>query len=265
MRLVARLQESEVKTALPSLVPIPCILRVDMRVFTIGLASTPVSRTLSALYRPPNRCTVPGLVHAECLTPMKLGAPILSPQRMQLRKLVMFAAWESENAIDEFLSTSRLGRSITAGWHLRMAFLRRWGTVREFALLPESVGESDADAPVAAFTLARMKLPEVPRFVHWGRPVEALVRDNPETTFALAAIRHPRSVATFSIWKTQQAMIDMVKGHSAVAQPKRHIDAMKERDRRDFHLEFTTLRFRPLAEFGSWEGRSTLLPPGTRN
>jgi hypothetical protein len=38
---------------------------------------------------------------------MLLGSPILSPKRMQLRKLVMFAAWESEDAIDEFMSTSQ--------------------------------------------------------------------------------------------------------------------------------------------------------------
>lgn len=232
--------------------------------FTLGLAKTSASLTLTSLYRPPSSAPVPGLVRAECLTPMLLGSPILSPKRLQLRKLVMFAAWESEDAIDEFLSTSKLGQSIAAGWHLRMTFLRRWGSVREFAVLPESIGESDPQSPVAAFTLARMRFREIPRFVQWGRPVETLVRDNPETTFSLAAIRHPRTIATFSIWNSQQAMTDMVRGQSAVAQPKRHIAAMKERERRDFHHEFTTLRFRPIAEFGSWEGRSKLLPKETR-
>ena len=232
--------------------------------FTLGLAKTSLSLTLTSLYRPPSSAPVPGLVRAECLTPMLLGSPILSPKRLQLRKLVMFAAWESEDAIDEFLRTSKLGQSIAAGWHLRMTFLRRWGSVREFAVLPESIGESDPQSPVAAFTLARMRFREIPRFVQWGRPVETLVRDNPETTFSLAAIRHPGTIATFSIWNSQQAMTDMVRGQSAVAQPKRHIAAMKERERRDFHHEFTTLRFRPIAEFGSWEGRSRLLPKETR-
>ena len=232
--------------------------------FTLGLAKTSAPLTLTSLYRPPSSAPVPGLVRAECLTPMLLGSPILSPKRLQLRKLVMFAAWESEDAIDEFLRTSKLGQSIAAGWHLRMTFLRRWGSVREFADLPESIGQSDPQSPVAAFTLARMRFREIPRFVQWGRPVETLVRDNPETTFSLAAIRHPRTIATFSIWNSQQAMTDMVRGQSAVAQPKRHIAAMKERERRDFHHEFTTLRFRPIAEFGSWEGRSKLLPKETR-
>ncbi len=233
-----------------------------MNVFTVGLAKTSAPLTFASLYRAPSGRQVPGLIHSECLTPMALGAPILSPARMQLSTVVMFAAWDSEGAIDEFLSASRLGRAIAKGWHLRMTFLRRWGRVSEFATLPESVGESDPRAPVAVFTLARMRLREVPRFVHWGRPVEALVRDSPDASFSLAAIRYPRTIATFSIWNSQQAMIDMVRGHATVAQPKRHRDAMKERERRDFHHEFTTLRFRPVAEYGTWEGRSSLLPTG---
>jgi hypothetical protein len=231
-----------------------------MQLFTLCLAKLPPAKTLSALYRPPNASNTPGLVHAECLTQMKLGAPIVSLQRMQLRRFVMFAAWESEEALADFLNRPGLGTSISDGWHLRMSFLRRWGSVREFSTLPESVGEPDPNAPVAAFTLARMRLPEVPRFVQWGRPVETLVRDNPEATFALASIRYPRTIATFSIWNSQQAMVDMVRGHSDVPEPGRHIHAMKERERRDFHHEFTTLRFKPIAEYGSWEGQSTLLP-----
>lgn len=227
-----------------------------MKIFTFGLARVPVGRTVSTLLRPPTGNTVPGLVHAECMTPMALGSPIWSPQRMQLHQMTLFAAWESEEAIDRFLADTPLGRIMGAGWHLRMLFLRRWGSVKEFAELPLDTGESDPSAPVAAFTLARMKLPEIPRFIHWGKPVESLVRDHPEATFSLAAIRHPRSVATFSVWTSQRAMQNMVFGRGDVEGSRRHIVAMGERDRRDFHFEFTTLRFKPLSEHGSWEGRS---------
>jgi hypothetical protein len=170
----------------------------------------------------------------------------------------MFAAWDSEQAIDVFLSNTALGNCFAKGWQLRMSFLRRWGSVREFAGLPEDTGECDPAAPVAAFTLARLRIPEVPRFIRWGKPVEELIRDHPDSSFALAAIRFPRSVATFSMWNSQQAMTDMVQGHSGVDRPERHAMAMQERDRRDFHREFTTLRFRALSEHGSREwARST--------
>ena len=149
---------------------------------------------------------------------------------------------------------------LAAGWHVRLAFQRRWGHVTEFDGLAESVGEQDPAAPVVAVTLARMKLPQVPRFIRWGRPVEALVRDHPGTTFAMAAMRLPRTVSTFTVWRSLREMSEMVHGHSAVPQPKRHIAAMAERQRKDFHLEFTTLRFQPLAEHGEWEGRTGIVP-----
>jgi hypothetical protein len=192
---------------------------------------------------------------------MTLGAPILSPARMQLGRLMLFASWESDGAIDDFLGGTIIGRAFAAGWHVRMAFLRRWGHISEFDGLAESVGEQDPEAPVVAVTLARMKLPQVPRFIRWGKPVEELVRDHPGTTLAAAAMRLPRTVSTFSVWRSQREMVDMVHGHSAVPQPERHAAAMAERRRKDFHFEFTTLRFRPLAEYGEWEGRTNIIPP----
>ena len=231
-----------------------------MTVFTYHLARTSTGTTVQALCRPPTGRRVPGLDHAECMTRMTLGASILSPARMQLRHLAMFAAWETQAAIDEFLAGTRLGRALAAGWHVRMTFQRRWGHVSEFDGLAESVGEQDPAAPVVAVTLARLKLPQVPRFIRWGRPVEALVRDHPGKTLAIAAIRLPRTVSTFSVWTSQREMIEMVRGESGVTRPERHAAAMAERQRKDFHLEFTTLRFRPIAEHGSWEGRTHIVP-----
>lgn len=36
--------------------------------------------------------------------------------------------------------------------------------------------------------------------------------------------------------------------------------AMVERQRKDFHVEFTTLRFTCIGEYGAWEGRSSIVP-----
>ena len=57
----------------------------------------------------------------------------------------------------------------------------------------------------------------------------------------------------------------MVHGHSAVPRPKRHLDAMKERERKDFHFEFTTLRFQPISESGEWNGRTNIIPDFNKN
>ncbi len=57
-------------------------------------------------------------------------------------------------------------------------------------------------------------------------------------------------------------MTDIVAGRSHVPDGARHAAAMGERERKDFHHEFTTLRFRCLSEHGSWKGRTDIVPVG---
>jgi hypothetical protein len=228
--------------------------------FSFHLAKATLATTASALLHPPTTGSVPGLQRAECMSVMALGSPILSPARMQFRRLAVFASWESERAIDAFLMDTELGRTLAGGWHVRLEFLRRWGRVSGFDHLPANVRDVDPYAPVVAVTLARLKLPQVPRFIRWGKPVEELVRDHPGTTLALAAMRPPRTVSTFSVWRSQREMTDMVRGRGSVPGAERHAAAMVEREHKDFHHEFTTLRFRALTEHGTWEGRSDIVP-----
>ena len=227
---------------------------------TFHLAKPGVFRVARALLRPPTSVDVPGLKHAECMTPMRLGAAIFSPGRWQFGRLAMFASWENEDAVDAFLSDTLLGRTFAAGWHVRLEFLRRWGYISEFDGLPQVASETDPDAPVVAVTLARLRLSQALRFVRWGKPVETLVRDHPGTTFALAASRPPHTLSTFTIWRTAREMSEMVHGRSSVASPERHSSAMVERERKDFHTQFTTLRFRCVSEHGEWGTRGSVMP-----
>ncbi|MBX7084619.1 MAG: hypothetical protein K1X88_35770 [Nannocystaceae bacterium] len=229
-------------------------------VHTFHLATPGLVRVAMALARPPTAARVQGLRHAECMVPMRLGASIVSPWRWQVRRLAMFAVWQDEAAIDAFLERTPLGRVLARGWHVRLRFLRRWGRVAAFDGLPASDGETDPEAPVVAVTVARLQLLQVPRFIHWGKPVERQVRDHPGTTLALAAFRPMRTISTFTIWHSARAMTDMVHGRDATPDAERHADAMVERRRKDFHVEFTTLRFACLGEYGQWEGRSAIVP-----
>ncbi len=201
-----------------------------------------------------------GLIYAETMSIMRLGSPIISSTRFFNYKIVVFAQWENEDSINQFLKSSSFGEKLAKGWHVRMTFLRQWGRISGFQI-PSVNGENENEnEPVVAVTIARMKYTEIPRFIRWGRPVEKLVRDHLGTTISLASVRYPNIISTFSIWKTQKEMTDMVFGHSKMAQPKRHVDAMKERDRKDFHFEFTTLRFKPIAEYGIWNSESKYIP-----
>lgn len=229
-----------------------------MSVHSFHLAEVPRHVGARALLGPAPG--VAGLDHAECLSLMRLGAPTVSPDRLQLSRLAVFAQWRDEDALDAFLDRDPLGRRLAGGWHVRLEFLRRWSTLEALPGLPVRAGAWDQDEPVVAVTLARMRLPEVPRFLRHGKPVERLVRDHPGTTLALAAARPPRTISTFSVWRSVQEMEEMVHGRSRVAAPARHASAMAERERRDFHREFATYRFRPLAEHGEWQGRRGIVP-----
>ena len=231
-----------------------------MSVFTFHLAKTTVPSAFKALCTPPRPRNVPGLIHAEFMLSMTLGSQIFSSSRILVRQLVVFGQWENESAIDNFLIHNNVGKTLAKGWHVRLEYLRQWGHIDEFEIPTTCKTIDNPDAPVVAVTLARMKLLQVARFIRWGRPVEKLVRDHPAVSLALAATRLPRTVSTFSVWKSQREMVNMVHGNSNVPQPKRHAEAMRERERKDFHTQFTTLRFKPLSEYGEWEGRSNIIP-----
>ena len=241
-----------------------------MKIFSFHLVETTPATTIQALYWPPRKDVQPGLCHAECMSAMTLGSPILSCERLQLKKLAMFALWEDEASLETFLSESSFGRRLASGWHVRLEFLRKWGQFSAFEDLPDADRPTKPEDPIVAVTLARLKLPELFRFIRWGRPVEELVRDHPKATLALAAMRHPRTFNTFSVWRSLRDMSEMVHGKNACPAASQHADAMLERERRDFHHEFVTFRFHALSEHGKWLGRGDYIPtneelPGRTN
>tara|TARA_R110002074_G_scaffold59183_2_gene144274 strand:- start:66885 stop:67598 length:714 start_codon:yes stop_codon:yes gene_type:complete len=231
-----------------------------MSVFTYHLVKISYFKAISAMFFPPKPNNIKGLIHAECMTSMTLGSSIYSPSRFLIRQIAVFAQWEDESAINDFLENDSFGKTLAKGWHTRLLFLRQWGGISGFIIPNQNTENNSPNLPVVAVTIARMKFLAIPRFIRWGRPVEQQVRDHTGTILSLASIRLPRTVSTFSIWKSQKEMIDMVHGHSAMPKPKRHSNAMKERDRKDFHYEFTTLRFKPILEFGEWNGKSNFIP-----
>ncbi len=230
-----------------------------MSIFTYHLVKTGYFSALKILLFPPKPRDISGLINVEIMTAMTLGSPVFSPSRMLIRQIAFFAQWENEADVDYFLTENNLGKILSKGWHTRLTFMRKWGKFNKFEIPDETLEFENPDSPVVAVTIARMKFLQIPRFIRWGRPVEKLVRDHPATTLSLASIKFPNTVSTFSIWKTQKEMTDMVHGHSKVPKPERHADAMKERERKDFHFEFTTLRFKPISESGEWNGRRNII------
>ncbi|MDX1628223.1 MAG: hypothetical protein R3345_05955 [Fulvivirga sp.] len=235
-----------------------------MNIFSYHLVETSFFRAVGGIFSNPINTKTKGLIHSEYMTTMTLGSPIFSRSRILLGQVAVFMQWENENALDNYLEQDKFGRILAKGWHVRLSLVRMWGKFSGFKIPNYRDKLESVNSPVVAVTIARMKPFEVPRFIHWGRPVEKLVRDHPGTTLSLASVRFPNTVSTFSIWKTEKEMTDMVHGHSSVEKPRRHSAAMKERERKNFHFEFTTLRFKPLAEFGKWKNQSNFIPNTTQ-
>lgn len=225
-----------------------------MSVFTYHLVKTNFLSALKLLFFPPKPKKTDGLIHIELMTAMTLGSKVYSPSRFLIRQIVVFAQWDNEAGIERFLEQNTFGKRLTKGWHVRLKFLRQWGKINGFKIPKPNEDFNESNDTVVAVTIARMKLLAVPRFIRWGRPVEKLVRDHPGTTLSLASMRLPNTVSTFSIWKSTKEMTNMVHGHSNVPKPKRHAQAMKERERKNFHYQFTTLRFKTISEHGEWKG-----------
>lgn len=228
-----------------------------MSLFTYHLVRVSVFKRFRMMFQA--KKNFPGMVHSEIMTVMTLGSPIFSWKRLMLRQVAFFAQWESTDDLVFFLQNSNLGKTFSGGYYIRLSFVRQWGRISKF-IIPENNKSIDIEkGPVVAVTIARMQFLQIPRFIKWGRPAEMIVRDHQGTNLSLASMSLPNVISTFSIWKTQKDMTDMVHGHSNMPEPKRHSDAMKERNRKDFHVEFTTLRFIPISEHGTWMGKLNFL------
>ena len=224
-----------------------------MSIFSYHLVKLPLRVAVRLMLFPVRARDIKGLVYAETMSAMVLGSPVYSMSRFFSRQIVVFAQWENEHELNAFLQENAIGKQISKGWHIRLKFVRQWGAISGFKI-PENDSEVvDENTPVVAVTIARMRYTQIPRFLRWGRPVEKQVRDNTESKMSLASIRYPNTISTFSIWNTKKAMTAMVHGHSQMPDPKRHHNAMKERERKDFHFEFTTLRFLSLGEYKNGE------------
>lgn len=191
--------------------------------------------------------------------PMKMGHAVLSPSRYHFGSLALFAFWDGEEHLERFLEAPPYRIFGLPHWHVRLRFYRRWGS---YTGLDDAITHTELanpEGPIVAVTVARLKLTETFRFARWGRPVETQVRDHPGVTRATVAFRPFNTFSTFSIWRSERDMLGMVRGRQPDVDGTGHRDAMKERVRKDFHYEFTTMRFVPLSEHGRWPEPLALL------
>jgi hypothetical protein len=228
-------------------------------IFSFHLVNLSFFSGLQFFFRPLHKRSIPGLHHSECFFAMNLGESVMSPRRFKLNSFAFFMWWSDEREIDRFVDQPEFAFFKDKGWQIRMKQYRRWGGVKEIndAYIDPSL--TDPEGPVVAVTLARLKLSETFRFIKWGKPVERQVRDHRGHNLALAAFRPFNTFCTFSVWKTESEMTNMVFGKDRSSDGEDHRRAMVARSRKAFHSEFATMRFLPTKQCGEWKGRSDYL------
>lgn len=221
--------------------------------FTVASAAP---RGLQLLRGWPRPARWPGLRFAKAFATGDLWtvpAPKPTPARFAL-----FAIWDDEWALDNFLSQSRLMEAWRGGareaYHLRLEPQRSHGTWDGSDPLGAIEAGEQAPGPIAILTYGRLKARHTARF--WrsnAKAVRELERE-PGVLASIGMVSPPNTNVTFSLWRS----LDDAVGF-AHQQPD-HREAMRRMHAESWHHEYLFARFRPFAWEGTMGGRDPLGP-----
>ena len=221
-------------------------------IVSVHLADVSPRTALRLLRSKPDPAAVPGLRYLETTTTAPLGGHLLP--RPTPGRVGLLAAWEDDQALEDFLAGHPLAAQVAHGWHVRLQPTHIFGAWSQLpGLLAEEQPMDDAE-PAAVLTIGRLRLSQTVRFLKASAAAESLAVSNPALLAATGLARPPALVATFSLWRHTAAMRAYAQGD---ADP-RHRAAVQAHAARPFHHESAFIRFRPYAAVGTWDGRDPL-------
>ncbi|WP_203337774.1 hypothetical protein [Nocardioides limicola] len=182
-----------------------------------------------------------------------LAVPLAAGPLMPLRRNVLIAFWDTEEAVDSFLADHRLGQRFTGGFEARLRPLRAYGSWPGFPTDVSKKRRVEHDGPVVVVTMSALRVSQLGRFMRTSKPAERVAVEDPGMLWGTAAVRLPFA-ATVSIWQDSDAVQRYAYGK---AHPE-HPHAIKEQGRRSFNHGSLFARYAPTRLSGSLSGGNPL-------
>jgi heme-degrading monooxygenase HmoA len=218
---------------------------------TIDIADLGRSSTLKALRRRPS--DVRGLRWLD----IAATVPLASNRPPGLRRAVMLAMWDDEEAAAAFTASHPLAQQFASnGFQAVARPLRAFGA---WPGLPEAVPHARTikhDGPVIVTTLARLRTSQTIRFARASRSAERAALNAEGFVWGTAAMRLARRpfMATVSVWASAQATAAY-----AYADPESgHPRAIAGQRQKDFHHESAFIRYEVVSASGALPGAAPL-------
>ncbi len=223
------------------------------RVASFHLVREPVWRVPLVLARlgadRPRLHRVPGLCFFRVMGTSRGSTTSVSAD---LGRTAMFAVWEDEDALDDFLGRSPIAWRGIEQYVVRLRALGGHGRWRGVDVL-DAMAPGRAGGPVAVLTRADVRFPRWAPFLRAGRPVSAAVQQAPGL-LAVAGIGEAPvgRQATFSLWASAAAMEAFAYHDPA------HQDVVRRARSDGWYGEELFARFEPYRSQGAWDGRDPL-------
>jgi hypothetical protein len=177
-----------------------------------------------------------------------------------LRRWALFAVWEHERALTDFVAgapvPARWRALARETWHVRLAPLRSrgaWGGRNPLPGIDSGSDEPDDAGPVAILTRATIR---PSRLLPFYRSIHAPAADLAHQPGLLESVgigEWPLArQATFSLWRT----LADARGY-AYARPD-HREVVRRTRAERWYSEELFARFRPYGSEGTWNGRDPL-------
>jgi hypothetical protein len=166
--------------------------------------------------------------------------------------------WEDDRAVDRFMGDAPLVAHWRArakeAYHLRMRPVRTHGAWHGADPLGGASASVRDDDPVAVLTYGALRYRNVARFFRWNARAVREMRAQGGALATLGLLGLPRSVITFSIWRS---FLDMRAFAYGSGSPN-HQTAMRLMHAQQWHREWLFARFVPYAAHGTLDGRDPL-------